>query len=87
MSPPASIPASAPARSNRAAAPPRLGRAAAALADADAAARLRPEWPKAHFRRGCALEVQGQLDKVGRAATRGSRLLPRAGGRRGRPNP
>jgi G3E family GTPase len=41
--------------SNRAAALTKLGRFEAALADADAAVASRPDWPKAHFRRGAAL--------------------------------
>jgi tetratricopeptide (TPR) repeat protein len=41
--------------SNRAAALTKLGRFDAALADADAALALRPDWAKAHFRRGAAL--------------------------------
>jgi tetratricopeptide (TPR) repeat protein len=41
--------------SNRAAALTKLGRFEAALADADAALALRPDWAKAHFRRGAAL--------------------------------
>ena len=41
--------------SNRAAALTKLGRFDAALGDADAAAAARPDWAKAHFRRGSAL--------------------------------
>ena len=41
--------------SNRAAALTRLGRFDAALVDAEAAVASRPDWAKAHFRRGAAL--------------------------------
>ena len=43
--------------SNRAFAFTRLGQAARALADADEAVRLRPSWPKGHFRRAEALSL------------------------------
>jgi hypothetical protein len=46
----------APLRSNRSAAHAATGDWAAALADADAAAALAPRWPKAHVRRGIALQ-------------------------------
>ena len=35
----------------------KLGRAADALADAEAALRLRPEWAKAHWRAAAALDA------------------------------
>ena len=52
--------------SNRAAARIKLGEGGAALEDAEAAVRLRPGWDKGHYRRGCALELQGQLEQVRR---------------------
>lgn len=54
-----------PACSNRAACHLKLDQADQALVDAERASRLRPEWPKGHFRRGCALEALGRLDEVG----------------------
>ncbi|PRW32888.1 tRNA pseudouridine synthase [Chlorella sorokiniana] len=50
--------------SNRSAARLKAGQAADALADAQAAIMLRPDWDKAHFRLGCALEQLGQLDQA-----------------------
>lgn len=55
--------------SNRSASFAALGKARQALADADAAAALRPTWDKAHYRRGVALEVRASA-----AGQRGSRL-------------
>ena len=46
------------ARSNRSAAFLKLGKARQALADADVAVTLRPDWEKGHFRRGAALEAR-----------------------------
>jgi len=56
--------------SNRSASFAALGKARQALADADAAAALRPTWDKAHYRRGVALEVRASA-----AGQRGSRRL------------
>ncbi|KAL4447812.1 hypothetical protein ABPG75_005031 [Micractinium tetrahymenae] len=50
--------------SNRAACHLKLGQAEQVLADAEQATQLRPEWPKGHFRRGCALEALGRLDEA-----------------------
>jgi tetratricopeptide (TPR) repeat protein len=44
--------------SNRSAAFAKLCKARQALADADAAVALRPDWDKAFYRRGVALEVR-----------------------------
>jgi tetratricopeptide (TPR) repeat protein len=57
---PTSSPRVPPTHSNRSAALLKAGDAAAALADADVAARLRPRWEKAHWRRGMALEALGR---------------------------
>ena len=54
-----------PARSNRSAALLKLGDAVAAEEDARAAIKLRPDWEKAYYRFGAALEAQGDLDMVG----------------------
>ncbi|KAI7839144.1 hypothetical protein COHA_007147 [Chlorella ohadii] len=62
--------------SNRAAARIKLGDAAAALEDAEAAVRLRPDWDKGHYRRGCALEMQGQLEQALRAFDSALKLSP-----------
>jgi stress-induced-phosphoprotein 1 len=48
-------------RSNRSACHARLRQFGHALADADAAVRLRPDWPKGHGRRGAALHGLGDL--------------------------
>lgn len=68
--------------SNRAAARLKLGLVDAALADAEAAIGLCPNWEKGHFRRGCALQAQGDLLQVGGAASQHLRwcccgLLPK----------
>ena len=63
-------------RSNRSASHARLGQYSAALADADAAAALRPEWPKGHGRRGAALHGLGDLGAAEAAYTEGLRLDP-----------
>ena len=60
-------PVHAPARSNLAAAHLKLNQPAEALAQADRAVELRPDWGKGHFRRGCALEAQGDLEQASRA--------------------
>lgn len=58
------IPPCLPARSNRSLSNLLLGKHAEALADAQQAAKLKPEWEKGHFRCGAALEAMGDLAKV-----------------------
>jgi Flp pilus assembly protein TadD len=62
--------------SNRAAARAAMGKHEAALADAREAARLRPEWAKAHARIGAALEALGCADEAEEAYRRASMLEP-----------
>jgi hypothetical protein len=60
--------------SNRSAALLKLGKARQALADADAAIALRPDWEKGHYRRGVALEARAP-SRSARARQRMTRLL------------
>ena len=54
-----SKPELAPIYSNRSASFLKLNKVSQALADAEACVALRPDWEKAHFRRGVALEEKG----------------------------
>jgi len=54
------------AHSNRSVSQLSLGKAQEALADAEQACELRPDWEKGHFRRAAALEAQGQLKQATR---------------------
>ena len=49
----------APIYSNRSASFLKLNKVSQALADAEACVALRPDWEKAHFRKGVALEEKG----------------------------
>eukprot|EP00854_Cymbomonas_tetramitiformis_P005359 gene5359-6502_t len=51
----------APIYSNRSAAFLKLNKVKQALADAETCVKIRPEWEKAHFRKGCALELGGDI--------------------------
>ena len=63
--PPAPPPHTPPtARSNRSAALLQLSKTTKALADAEAAIRLRPEWEKGHWRKAAALELLERMDEV-----------------------
>ena len=61
---------------NRAAALTKLGRFEAALADADAVVSARPDWVKAHFRRGAALFGLRRLSEAVGAYDAGLALEP-----------
>ncbi|KDD74639.1 hypothetical protein H632_c1165p1 [Helicosporidium sp. ATCC 50920] len=51
-------------RSNRSVALLQLNKVTKALADAETSIDLQPDWHKAHFRRGAALEGMGRLDEA-----------------------
>lgn len=61
---------------NRSAAQCRLGDYAAALADADAAVALAPDWPRGHQRRGAALLRLGRARAAAEAFARAAELKP-----------
>ena len=61
---------------NRSAVHAQLGDFAAALADDDAAAAAKPDWPKAHVRRALALQGQGQWREAERALVAAQALDP-----------
>jgi len=62
--------------SNRSAAHLQAGSAEAAIADAGRCVEIAPEWPKGHFRRGCALRQAGRLREAAAAFRRGWGLEP-----------
>jgi hypothetical protein len=63
--------------SNRSAALLHASRPMAALRDADLATNAAPQWPKAHFRRGCSLRDLGRLREAYDAFLAGQVLEPR----------
>ena len=63
-------------RSNRSAAHAKLLQFHAALADADAAVALRPDWGKGHGRRGAALHGTGDWARAEAAFREGLRHEP-----------
>jgi len=50
--------------SNRAAAFLQLVKLSKALADAETTVKLKPEWEKGHFRKGCVLEAMERYEEV-----------------------
>lgn len=62
--------------SNRSATYMALRRHDQALADARAAAALRPDWPRAHYRIGTALQALGQYSQARKSLNRCLKLRP-----------
>jgi len=62
--------------SNRSAVLLQLGHLAAALLDAQRCADSKPDWPKGHFRRGCAFRALERLEEAAAAFRDGQALEP-----------